>query len=454
MDLRKWKTAGGVLMLASLCLLPGCGRQSPAVDTPVLLVTVDTLRADHLGCYGGRRPTSPHLDRLARSGHLFLDALCPMPTTTPAHAALFTGRHPRSIGVLSNGAVLPQNAVTLAELLEDRGYVTAAFVGGYPVHARFGFDQGFQTYSSTELAREANTVVDEAIDWLAGRDGKPFFLWVHLWDPHTPYYAPEEYRDRFQVPSLELPLKFAFIRHPDDVTEEMVEKTVAAYDAEIAWTDLNLGRLLAAMKRHGHFQRSLIAVTADHGESMAELLRRRAYAFDHGEFLYRHQLAVPLLIRPPGGPLSNDRTRHHGPVSLIDLMPTLLELLDLKAPGKTEGRSLLPLMAGGTLPHRAVIAQRRPFFRPAKPFLAGEQYSVTSAGWHLITSTGDSPELFDLASDPGEKQNRFADQEAVVRQMLELLHAWQEGTAAPPAGGPPDLDPVVRERLRALGYTE
>ncbi len=446
--------SGAGLVLAILSLLSGCSRQGPAPDTPVLLVTVDTLRADHLGCYGCRRPTSPHLDRLARSGHLFLDALCPMPTTTPSHAALLTGRHPRSLGVLNNGAVLPQSAVTLAELLADRGYATAAFVGAFPVHARFGLDQGFQVYSGPELERDAGEVVDEAIQWLTGRDEKPFFLWVHLWDPHTPYHAPKEYRDRFNVPSLELPLKFAFLRRPGDVTEEMVEKTVAAYDAEIGWADHNLGRLLAAMRRHGSFHRSLIAVTADHGESMAELLQRRAYAFDHGEFLYHHQLAVPLLIRAPEGPASTGAALHQGPVSLLDLMPTLLHLLGMEPPPDTEGQSLQPLMAGGTIPRQAVISQRRPFARPPRPFLAGEQYSVISGDWHLISSAGGDPELFHLALDPGETENLYASEEAVARQMLQTLRAWQEGSEVPPAGDLPLQDPVVREQLRALGYGE
>jgi choline-sulfatase len=455
MALGKWIAAVSCLVLVAQALLTGCSQPGPAPDTPVLLVTVDTLRADHLGCYGCQRPTSPHLDRLARSGHLFMDALCPMPTTTPSHAALLTGRHPRSLGVLYNGAVMPQSAVTLAEVLEGRGYATAAFVGAYPVHSEFGFDQGFQHFSGTELEREADQVVDEAIHWLSQQDGSPFFLWVHLWDPHIPYYAPEEYRERFQVPSLELPLKFAFVRRPGDVTDEMVEKTVAAYDAEIAWTDHNLGRLVAAMKRHGHFNRSIIAVTADHGESMAELLQARAYVFDHGEFLYRHQLAVPLLIRPPGGsPVPEAGNRHHGPVSLTDLMPTLLDLLGIEAPQGTEGRSLQPLMAGNALPPRAVIAQRRPFTRPPTPFLAGEQYSVISDGWHLLTSTRGDPELFDLAADPGETENRYADEESVARRMHELLRAWQEGAEAPLAGDLPEQDPVVRERLRILGYSE
>jgi choline-sulfatase len=454
MALGKWIAAVSCLVLVAQALLTGCSQPGPAPDTPVLLVTVDTLRADHLGCYGCQRPTSPHLDRLARSGHLFMDALCPMPTTTPSHAALLTGRHPRSLGVLYNGAVMPQSAVTLAEVLEGRGYATAAFVGAYPVHSEFGFDQGFQHFSGTELEREADQVVDEAIHWLSQQDGSPFFLWVHLWDPHIPYYAPEEYRERFQVPSLELPLKFAFVRRPGDVTAEMVQKTVAAHDAEIGWTDHNLGRLLAAMKSRGYFHRSLIAVTADHGESMAELLERRAYVFDHGEFLYRHQLAVPLLIRMPGEPVSDGAVLHRGPVSLLDLMPTILDLLGLDTPGNTEGRSLQPLMAGGSLPHRAVIAQRRPFTRPPRPFLAGEQYSVTSGNWHLLTATGGNPELFDLAVDPGETENRYAEEQAVALRLLGLLQAWQKGAEAPPVGDLPDQDPVVRERLRLLGYTE
>lgn len=449
--------AASCWVLLVLCLVSGCTDRGPAPETPILLVTVDTLRSDHLGSYGCRRPTSPHLDRLARTGHLFLDVWCPMPTTTPSHAALLTGRHPRSLGVVDNGVLLPQNAVTLAEVLEDRGYATAAFVGAYPVHARFGLDQGFQAYSGTELEREADQVVDEAIQWLAEQGSKGsnrFFLWVHLWDPHTPYHAPEEYRERFQVPSLELPMKFAFIRRPDEVTEERVEKTVAAYDAEIGWTDYNIGRLLAAMKRHGFFRRSLIAVTADHGESMAELLERRSYAFDHGEFLYRHQLAVPLVIKPPGEPGPSTAGRHTAPVSLLDLMPTLLDILGLEAPGIVEGRSLQPLMKGGTLPRQAVIAQRRPFTRPPFPFLAGEQYSVTWDGWHLLTATGGSPELFDLANDPGETVNRFDEEGAVAEKMLDLLRDWQERTGTPGTVDLPGQDPVVRERLRALGYSE
>jgi len=449
--------AGHCWVLLALFLASGCADRVPAPATPVLLVTVDTLRADHLGCYGCRRPTSPHLDRLARAGHLFLDAWCPMPTTTPSHAALLTGRHPRSLGVLSNGGLLPQDAVTLAEVLADRGYDTAAFVGAYPVHARFGLNQGFQTYSGPEkLSRKADQVVDEALRWLAQRDGKCFFLWVHLWDPHTPYFAPEEYRERFQVPAFELPLKFAFIRRPGNVSEEIVEKTVAAYDAEIGWTDHNIGRLLASMKRHGHYDRSLIAVTADHGESMAELLESRAYAFDHGEFLYRHQLSVPLMIKPPGEPNHTTAARHAAPVSLLDLMPTLLDLLGLETPEETEGRSLEPLLAGQILPPRAVIAQRRLFTRPPFPFLAGEQLSVTRDGWHLLTAAGGdgSPELFDLVNDPGETVNRFGDEEAVGEQLLDLLRKWQERGDEPDPAAMPAQDPVVRERLRALGYAE
>ncbi len=275
----------------------------------VVFITIDTVRADHLGAYGYTKGSTPALDRLARDGVRFADATSQAPLTGPAHAALLTGSYPARFGVRDNATTpLPPGAPTMAEAFKAGGYRTGAFIGAFIVDAQYGFGQGFDEFDA-HFARFANAdkidarrpggeVTDAALQWIAATPrGRPFFAWVHLYDAHSPYEVPAPYRSRF----ASLP-----------------------YDAAVSYVDACVGRIVAALEQSGHLDRTIIAVVADHGESLGEHGEK-----EHGLFLYDAVLHVPWIIRLPG-------RQHAGTVVAtqvrsIDVLPTLAELAGVPA---------------------------------------------------------------------------------------------------------------------------
>ncbi len=416
---------------------PPPARRLPVAGTArgdnLLLVTLDTTRADHLGCYGDREAATPTLDRLAAEGIRLADAVTPVPMTLPAHASLLTGLTPPAHGVRVNGGRgLAADRLTLAETLAAAGYRTAAFVSSFVLDPRFGLDQGFDTYDArfeatradafgAQSERSAAAVTDAALAWLEGarNDRRPFFLWVHYHDPHDPYAPPEPYASRFPG---------------------------RPYEGEIAYVDAQLGRLLAGIDRAGLGSATVIAVAGDHGESLGE--HGETY---HSRSLYEGAVHVPVLLAVPGaapGQVVDDRV-----VSLVDLFPTLLDLLGLEPGAPVEGRSLVEAPPD---PGRIV------YLETLNTFIDNGWAPLYGARRH-----GDKyvraprPEYYDLAGDPAEGRN--------------LLATGGDGEAPAPPAGAADLaafldrrladqpdareaarsfrpDPEVARRLEALGY--
>jgi arylsulfatase A-like enzyme len=379
----------------------------------VLLVTVDTLRADRLGCYGDALARTPHMDALAKQGTLFERAFSPVPLTLPAHASILTGLLPPAHGVRGNGAfALPAGPVTLAEALHARGLSTAAFIGGFPLERRFGLARGFDHYDDAVVRadgvhfsfaeRRADQVVDAALRWLAGQPG-PVFVWVHLFDPHAPYEPPPPFRGG------------------------------DPYRGEVAAADAAIGVLMAAWDaRPGP---SVVALLSDHGEAFGEHREE-----SHSLFVYDTTLRVPLVIRGPG--IGSGRRVPAPAVGIEDVAATLLA----RAPGpgpRVPGRDLLaPGLAEGAL-YAETLAPRLDFgWSDLRAWRRGRHKYVRAP----------LEELYDLDADPGETENLAAREPETARRLAselqEALARLGEGESRRQA------DPEAAERLRSLGYAQ
>lgn len=420
--------AGAVLVLAGLTSIPF--RLNAAETKPnVIIITIDTLRADHLGCYGYRPIRTPNIDAQARLSARFTRAFTPVPITLPAHAALFTGSYPMATGIHDFiGNKLPSNAVTLAKVLHDHGYATAAFLGAAVLDSRFGLNQGFDTYfdhfdfsrvddnTIDRLERRGDRVMDEALKWLKQSPRRPFFLWIHLYDPHYPYAAPE-------------PIASQYRGQP--------------YDGEIAFTDAQVGRLFSSPEAPSLSKNSIIVLASDHGEALGEHGEKK-----HGYFIYNSTLHIPLLIKVPGvAPrvIEDD-------VSLVDVMPTVLQTLRIPIPPTVQGRSLLSAMRGSP----GAAAASNLYSETYLPLLHFRWSQLTGLGWRgLKYIEAPKPELYDTRGDPGETNNLVKSRQADALAMRERLRALLRRYTPASGGGAKEkelTDPALAERLRSLGY--
>ena len=383
----------------------------------VLLVTLDTVRADRLGAWGGPAGLTPVLDGLAARGLVFEEALASAPLTLPSHATLFTGLEPPRHGVHDNGTyVLPSELETLATRLKAAGYETGAFVGAYVLDRRFGLARGFDHYddriarnesgaSVLESERRGGEVVAAAADWLGTRSGR-FFAWVHLYDAHAPYDPPSPQRE-------------AHAGRP--------------YDGEVAYVDACVGRLLEAVRRAGTRAAGaepLVAVVADHGESLGE-----HGELTHGFFVYQPTLRVPFLLAGPRVPAGE---RRKGAARTVDLMPTILGRLGLEIPAGLDGVDLL-----GNGPSREAYAET---FYPAS-FGWSPLRSFRMGSLKLVDAP--RPELYDLAADPREADDIASRRAEAVERLRRSLRALLARGRAAAAAAP---DAATAERLRSLGY--
>lgn len=391
----------------------------------VLLITLDTTRADHLGCYGDETALTPVIDALAARGVLFEKAYAPIPLTLPSHASLLTSLYPPEHGLRTNGKHrLPDDLVTLPTLLQQRGYDTGAFVASFVLDSKFGLERGFQTYDddltgtapadeALHRNRDGNVVVDAALNWLGGRTEKPFFCWVHLYDPHTPY---EDHRAEFGE---------RFVENP--------------YSGEIAFVDQQIGRLMKLLEQKKIDERTIVVVIGDHGEGLNEHGERR-----HGQLLYNSTLHVPWIMAWPEK-LPAQRSIPTV-VSLVDFTPTLLDLLRLPALKELSGRSLMPLVRGDAFPPRGLYAESNEGFFES-------QWSplrcLIDENWKYIRTP--QVELYDLAHDFGELRNLAADDaervERMERQLADVEGAMRARTAAPVR-----LSSSESSKLSGLGY--
>jgi choline-sulfatase len=430
--------SSSIILVALLTVTAGCRRsvsesQAPAARTTarpnVLLVTIDTLRADHVGCYGYTTASTPTIDALAGRGIRFETALVHAPLTGPSHASILTGQTPLGHGFRNNsGFVLTPQLRTAAEDFRQAGYRTAAFVSGFPLDRRFGFDRGFDKYDdrlpkgndrrrTPYVERFADATTDAVLHWLAspdptaGKEPAPWFLWVHYYDPHAPYEPPGDLAKRFER---------------------------APYDGEIAFVDLELGRLMRSLDERNETGRTVVLVTADHGESLGEHGEGT-----HGIFIYDATIRVPWVM---AGPLIPTGRVSKTVARSIDVLPTLADLAGLPQRIDVEGRSLKPAIDG----HEMGEA----------PTYAESLYSEVELGWaplHAWRASGfkfikaPKPELYDMEKDPSETTNRAADERARAEDLGGKLEvALRRPT--PTATAAPVVDPEAAERLRALGY--
>jgi arylsulfatase A-like enzyme/cytochrome c-type biogenesis protein CcmH/NrfG len=417
-----------IFLLIACFLLACAGSLAEVKSAPnVVVITIDTLRPDHLGCYGDKQIRTPNIDALATEGARFGRAYTPVPVTLPAHTVIFTGTYPLLSGMHDfSGNKLNATQPTLASVLKQHGYATGAVVGSAVLDSRFGLNQGFDFYydhfdfnrlqesNLEEMERPGNVVADAALDWLSKNRKNKFFLWMHLYDPHYPYRPPapysEQYKDR-------------------------------PYDGEIAFADAQVGRLIGFLKANGLYRNTLIVLAGDHGESLGEHGER-----NHGFFIYNATLHVPMIIRLPG--TSSPRVVADL-TSLADLMPTVLRVLKIDVPSQVQGVSLLPLMSPKKPDEsRNLYAET---FLPRLHFNWSELRAVETEKYHFIDAP--KPELYDLSKDPDETQNLYDEKKAVAEEMRARLTAligqYGAGTELAQKTG---LDPALMERLKSLGY--
>jgi arylsulfatase A-like enzyme/Tfp pilus assembly protein PilF len=414
---RAGRLALAALLAGSAAL--GIPAQEPIPPAPprrpnLLLITLDTLRPDALGWVAGANAT-PALDRLAAGGFRFPAAVSPVPVTLPSHTSLLSGRIPRRHGVRDNGQLVGAGFPLLAEILRDAGYTTAAWVSGFPLDSEFGLDRGFAHYDDTlthgrggRLERPAAETTAAVLAWAAAKPPEPWFLWVHYYDPHDPYEPPPEHR------------------RPGPR---------GAYDGEVAAADRAVGDLLDGLA--GRLGAPLLTVfTGDHGESLGEHGENT-----HGFFLYQSTVAVPLVFRFPGRVRPGESA---APARLVDVLPTVLELLGQPVPPDLDGVSLVPMLTGA---EQEIPPAYLETLRPWISYRWAPLRAVRDGRFKLVAAP--RPELYDLTADPGETVNRVRDEPATAHRLAALVREIEAREAASAASA---SDPETLARLRALGY--
>lgn len=406
------------------------GEPAPGQTSPrnVFLITIDTLRADHVHCYGYDRIQTPALDQLAKQGIRFTQAFTPSPITNSSHASILTGLLPSSHGVSDFGIPLTAAHFTLAETLRKRGYRTAAFIGAVILDSKAlapSFDRGFEFYDNFpaksesksrwgRLERRGMEVVQHAETWLTAHPAEPHFVWVHLYDPHDPYEPPSPYSEAYKD---------------------------RLYDGEIAYADSALGHFLAYLKKQGWYEGALIVVVGDHGEGLGE-----HHEDTHGIFLYDSTTHVPLIVKLPDEREAGKAVEAQ--VRTTDIMPTILNLAGIPAPANLDGESLESFITGSE------AAPRTAFGETDYPLRFGwaPLRSVRKEGFKLIEAP--KPELYDLHGDPGELRNNYVPWDATVQKLRKIL---TELSAKSPSRGktsPATVSAETIDELHALGYLD
>lgn len=483
---RRSRTAGptaaiacGILTLVSASC-EGDGEPIPGPN--VLLITIDTLRADRLGCYGYPVPASPNLDRLAAEGVLFADCSVQWPKTWPSMASLVSGAYPRTTGIQQEHRRLPGALTVLAEVFGTAGYRTAAVVANFNVGRMLGFDQGFEHFVESWQDRwerergkeafvnragrvkeytDATTVTDQGVSWLreAGSE-RPFFLWLHYMDPHGPYVPPDPYSRAFPEPRAARPVPVdlipAYQRQVPAGGSDPIDDLafyLAQYDREVLYFDDELGRLRRQLEEMGLLDNTVIVLTADHGESFDE----HRYYLEHGKLSYQPTVHVPLVFHDPAGRGGRLVT---APVGLVDVSSSLLDYAGVPIPETFEGQTLVPVARGepgAALPANVFVESG---------YVPGLTQKVIRQGrWKLIhvpaeedraDMAGEELELYDLQRDPAELVNVAGDHPDVAARLLATLNRWYESGPGPVAGGEDidleSLSPEQVEMLQALGY--
>lgn len=447
---RGLRLPGVAALLLPLLILAGCGesgRQEKVKEEKmanVILVTVDTLRADRLGCYGNEYIKTPMMDSLAAKGVVFEKAYCQVPTTGPSHSSILTSLYPREHGVLNNTNVLDDRFTTLPEILKGRGYKTAAFLGVWVLEAKYGFSQGVDEFSVSEDEKRP----EEVTRWLAKNKNGPFFLWLHLFAPHRPYQPPIPYDTMYDADykgGYDGSVKSAKEIYDKKVKlgERDLRHIKALYDSEVSYTDSLLSKIFAAVDENGLADNTLIVLTADHGEVLYE----HEYYFGHSFSLYDPAIRVPLIMVYPG--VLPEGRRVGEQVESVDIAPTVLDVLGMvKQGGSFHGKSLLPAVTGGWKAAPAFSETFAPEGRENKG-------AVNSGGWKLLKYQDDSRlEMYDIMKDPAENDDLAHSEKERLAEMEGMLDGFVHRFENPAADGKAKPDEETRKKLKSLGYVQ
>ncbi|MBU0753660.1 MAG: sulfatase-like hydrolase/transferase [Planctomycetes bacterium] len=448
-----------ILMALTLAavLLNGCARKETGPN--VLLISIDTTRADHCSLNGYERDTTPNLKKLATEGTRFAQVYAPTSTTGPSHATLFTSLYPLTHRVIKNGLTLSEEYETLAELLRARGYATAAFVSSFALNDKFGFAQGFESFddcfdpkgASAEIGvwkgyevqggfdRRADATTDRVLDWLEKRKSAetPCFMWVHYFDPHAPYTPPA-------------PFDALYGNGTDREAWSREQRITNDYDGEITLVDHEIGRLLETLKILDMEKNTVVMVTADHGEGLLQ------HGFvGHGVHLYEEAVRIPLVVRWPGRVRAGHTLEE--PVGLIDLAPTLMDLIG-------EEVKTLPFQGtsfAGALLGRSSLDPQRPIFLYRRQYdgglvegipVIGEKFGVRMGPWKYIEGKEERTfELYDLNKDSAERENLFEKSPEQARKLKKIVEAWKKSYTSDKAVQDNQTDEDI-EKLRQMGY--
>ncbi len=423
---------------------PGCN---------VILVSIDTLRSDHLGCYGYQRNTSPIIDRFSEDAVTFLSTFAQSSSTTASHASIFTSLLPTHHGTLYSGpTAMPDRLVTMAECLKADGYRTFSYHDGGQLSARFGFGQGFDGYINLRHGASGQPsfihTAFKTINWLRQRDDGRFFLFLHSYHTHHPYTPPERF--------VEAMAEDYHGNLPDEISFELLEQInrgdrlltrsdkahiVTMYDAEIRQMDVGFGLIVDELKEQGLYDDTLLILTSDHGEEFGE----HGVMGWHSLTLYDELLSVPLVIKFPGNDFAGRKVMDQ--VRSIDILPTALDILEIEIPEQCEGRSLLPLVKGRRDAPRPAIGQRDvPGLGPV---------SLRSGRWKYYRPEANRrPMLFDMDNDTGEIHNASKDHPEIVADLEQQLAALLAQRPAVQNGEEVELPDELQDQLRSLGYVE
>lgn len=432
----------------------------------MLILSVDTLRPDRLGCYGNRQALTPHIDRLASRGILFRQAYAQIPLTVPSFSSIMTGLYPKTHGSRENAMAMHPSVTTLAETLRAAGYRTAAFVSGYPLKRelcslskgfdlyqdRFSFWDGFKLFRFLErfgvvefqLDRRADGVSRLSLPWIARHKGQPFFVWLHYYDPHVPYRPPflSSVEDSATLQRLRRQQSHLWGRRESELTPQLIENMKTLYDEEIAFVDQDIGQITSFLENQGLGEKILLLFIADHGESFDH-----DYYFDHGDRLYESCIRIPAMLSYPGA--VPQKVISDEVIQSIDLFPTILSLLKLSAP-PSDGRNLFE--KEGTLSQQSSSAYAELSRRALYP-TRGDLWSLREGPWKLIYSPEGRPaELYHLLEDPQEMTDLSSKEPERTKKMVAKLVQWMGGKVR--RSRRPPMEGLTREKLKSLGYLQ
>ncbi len=452
----------------------------------ILLITIDTLRADHVGVYGYSKIKTPILDRLAEKGTIFTNHICQQPITTASHASILTSTYPISNGVIGNNIPLDSNAITLPEILSQHGYVTGAFISGYPLKAHAsGLAQGFHHYDDrlfvidnmpgslpqlvtkltpmrimekylhgkdylTLLQRRADETTAAAIKSLNSIGNQNFFLWVHYFDPHAPYDPPQPYNKMYD-PNYQgkvngnMQTLFDIWDKTFHPSEEDIQHLIALYDGEISYTDEQIGVLIKKLEQMKVLDNTMIIVTADHGESLWE----HDYNFRHGDLLYDASVRIPLIISIPIERVINKRIDNQ--TENIDIVPTILDVLKISKPSTMQGESLLGLISGKDNYNKKIGFSMAIGSRDERYEKETRKYALRTVEWKLVQNETGEDELYHIKEDSAELKNLITFEIGITKEFNRLLNNKLTSIKKSEREiAPPDEDTL--RRLKGLGY--